>query len=48
VFGKPDWRLAPIAAADRFFVDCGFLAGESTLPAAPGGKILTPAASVSA
>ena len=43
VFGKPDWRLATIAAADQFLVDRGLLAGESTLPVSPGGKTLTPA-----
>jgi hypothetical protein len=48
VFGKPDWRLATIAAADRFLVDRGFLTGESTLPLSPGGKTLTPAGADSA
>jgi hypothetical protein len=46
VFGKPDWRLATIAAADRFLVDRGFLTGDSTLASSPGGKTLTPAASI--
>ncbi|MCX7429689.1 MAG: alpha/beta hydrolase [Planctomycetia bacterium] len=46
VFGKPDWRLATIAAADQFLVDRGLLAGESTLPASPGGKTLTPSAAI--
>ena len=41
VFGKPDWRLATLAAADRFLVDRGFLTGVSTLPPSPGGKTLT-------
>ena len=46
VFGKPDWRLATIAAADRFLVDRGLLTGETTLPASPGGKTLTPSAAI--
>ena len=46
VFGKPDWRLATIAAADRFLVDRGLLTGESTLPASAGGKTLTPSAAI--
>ena len=41
VFGKPDWRLATLAAADRFLVDRGFLTGVSTLPPSPGGEKLT-------
>jgi hypothetical protein len=48
VFGKPDWRLATIAAADRFLVDRGLLTGESTLPASPGGKTLTASAAITA
>ena len=43
VFGKPDWRLASIAAADRFLVYRGFLAGDSTVAASADGKALTPA-----
>ncbi len=46
VLGRPEWRLATLAAADRFLVDRGFLTGESTLPASPGGKKLTPAATM--
>jgi dienelactone hydrolase len=44
VFGKPDWRLATIVAADRFLVDRGFLTGESMVPVSSGGKTLTSAA----
>ena len=44
VFGKPNWRAATIAAADRFLVDRGFLVGESNVPVSPGGETLTSAA----
>lgn len=47
VFGQPDWRLATIAAAERFLVDRGFLTGDSTLPQASSGKALTQAESAS-
>jgi acetyl esterase len=42
---KPEWRLACLAAADRFLVERGFLAGESPLPRPADDRALVPASS---